>query len=380
MLGAGKIRAFNDGPGPDRADTHKGGMLMSDHTTQFTMARRDFMKTTAAAAAAGAAAATAATAINPKRTFAADGLDYRNHRPDRMKYAKLGRTNFMVSRLTFGCGAALMGGKATRLLERAFEQGINHFDVGTTVYYKGSEKELAPFLKKHGDEVWVTSKAFARNGMGIDPSVKYTPALAKQDAVYWTQLLEGSLSDLDVEHVDAYYIMSVGDPQCVASDEMHSAFLKAKEAGKVSHFGISSHKHAGACLQAAIDSGWHDLAMLAITPGGWYDWDTKALLQDTPPMTDIRPLLQKAREAGVGLVGMKAARFIAPGTALGKGDTTAFDQFYTEDYIKSPLSPFQRSYAFVLEHGVDTVNADMQNFKHFEENLVAARDSGQYFG
>ncbi len=76
---------------------------------------------------------------------------------------------------------------------------------------------------------------------------------------------------------------------------------------------------------------------------------------------------------------MKAARFIAPGTALGKGDTTAFDRFYTEDYIETPLSPFQRSYAYVLANGCDTVNADMQNFKHFEENLVAARESDKYF-
>jgi len=35
---------------------------------------------------------------------------------------------------------------------------------------------------------------------------------------------------------------------------------------------------------------------------------------------------------------------------------------------------FQRSYAYCLANGMDTVNADMQNFAHFEENLIAARD------
>jgi hypothetical protein len=29
----------------------------------------------------------------------------------------------------------------------------------------------------------------------------------------------------------------------------------------------------------------------------------------------------------------------------------------------------------VLEHGLDVVNADMQNFKHLEENIVAAATS-----
>ena len=343
------------------------------------MDRRDFMKTTAAATVAGTAMMAGSNKVGPNRVLAADGLDHRNERPDRMKYRKLGRTNFMCSALTFGCGAALMGGKATRLLERAFEQGVNHFDVGTEVYYKGSEKELAPFLKRNRDEVWVTSKGFARNGAGINPELKYTTEMAKSDAVYWTQLLEASLKDQQQDYIDAYYLMGVGDPQAVKSEELHSAFLKAKEAGKVGHFGISTHKRAAECLEAAIECGWHSLAMIAITPGGWYDWDTRSLLDGTADMKALRPILDRAREAGIGLVGMKAGRFMAPGVVGGKGDETVFDQFYSEKYLKSPLSSFQRSYAFVLENGMDTVNADMQNFKHFEENLIAARDSGMHY-
>ena len=343
------------------------------------MDRRDFMRVTAAATVAGTAMMAGSNRAGPNRALAADGLDHRNERPDRMKYRKLGRTNFMGSTLTFGCGAALVGGKATRLLERAFEQGVNHFDVGSDVYYKGSEKELAPFLKKHRDEVWVTSKAFARSGMGLDPKLKYNTELAKADAAYWTRLLDASLADQQQDYIDAYYLMAVGDPQAVKSDELYSAFLKAKEAGKVGHFGISTHKRAAECLEAAIECGWHSLAMIAITPGGWYDWDSKSLLEGTPDMKALRPILDRAREAGIGLIGMKAGRFIAPGTSLGKGDESAFDQFYSEEYLKSPLSSFQRSYAFVLENGMDTVNADMQNFKHFEENLIAARDSALHY-
>ena len=56
------------------------------------------------------------------------------------------------------------------------------------MYYKGSEKELAPFLKKHGDDVWVTSKAFARSSMGLEKDLTYTAATAKEDAKYWTTL------------------------------------------------------------------------------------------------------------------------------------------------------------------------------------------------
>jgi hypothetical protein len=47
--------------------------------------------------------------------------------------------------------------------------------------------------------------------------------------------------------------------------------------------------------------------------------------------------------------------------------------------MSSPLTPFQRAYAYVLEHGLDVVNADMQNFKHLEENVIAAATSHAYF-
>jgi len=356
-----------------------GDAQMSKEFKTLEIGRRDFMKTTAAATVAGTVMMASQNKVGPNRVLAADGLDHRNERPDKMKYNKLGRTNFMCSALTFGGGAALTGGRAVRLLERAFEEGVNHFDIGTDVYYKGAERALAPFLKKHRDEVWVTSKAFARSGMGLDPSFKYTAEIAKADAEYWTFLLEASLKDQQQDYIDAYYLMGVGDPQAVASEELYSAFTKAKEAGKIGHFGISTHKRAAECLEAAIECGWHSLAMIAITPGGWYDWDSKSLLEGTADMKALRPVLDRAREAGIGLVGMKAGRFIAPGTALGKGDETAFDQFYSKEYIKSPFSPFQRSYAFVLENGMDTVNADMQNFKHFEENLIAARDSSKHY-
>jgi predicted aldo/keto reductase-like oxidoreductase len=287
-----------------------------------------------------------------------------------MTYQKLGRTNIVSSRLVFGCGAALAGGKAVRLLDRAFEAGINLFDVGSNIYYKGSEQNLAPFLKANRDEVWVVSKAPAR--ALIKPDEAITVEQAASAAKTWTRLMDGSLKDLQTDHMDAYYLMAVNNPSLVRSEEVYNAFLKAKSAGKVSYFGISAHNNTGNVLAAAVETGWYDLAMVGITPGGWYDWDMKDLAKGTPPLIELQPLLKKAREAGIGLVGMKAARHLAPSSALGKGDTKAFDRHYDEKPMASGLNAFQRSYAYVLQHGLDVVNADMQNFKHLEDNIVAA--------
>jgi len=59
-------------------------------------------------------------------------------------------------------------------------------------------------------------------------------------------------------------------PFGVRSEEVYNAFLKAKAAGKVGYFGMSTHKNAQKVLEAAIETGWYDLAVIGITPAGWY--------------------------------------------------------------------------------------------------------------
>ncbi len=270
-----------------------------------------------------------------------------------------------------------MGGRAVRLLDRAFEAGINLYDVGSDIYYKGSERSLAPFLKKHRDKIWVVSKAPAPVHVAFNVSI--TVKQAKSAADFWTRLMETSLKDLQTEYVDAYYLMGVDNPSLVRSEEMYNAFLKAKAAGKVGHFGLSTHKNAREVLGTAIKTGWYDLAMIGITPAGWYDWSTKSLSQGTPPLVNLQGLLRRARDAGIGLIGMKTVRYLAPMWSLGSGDDSAFDEIYNKEFRAAPLNPFQRAYAYVLEHGIDVVNADMQNFKHLEENIIAAATSHAYF-
>ena len=337
--------------------------------------RREFIKIVAAAAFSGPVLLNNAYSGTNQSTGTQE-IAPRNQRPT-MTYRKLGRTGFMSSRLVFGCGAALMGGRAVRLLQRAFEAGINHFDVGSDIYYKGSEGHLAPFLKDHRDQVWVVSKAPA--WVPVKPGDSITSAQAKFAAKYWTGLMEASLRDLQTDYVDAYYLMAVDNPSLVRSEEVYNAFLKAKTAGKVGYFGLSTHKNAQKVLEAAIETGWYDLAMIGITPAGWYDWSTKSLAQDTATLAELQGLLKRVREAGIGLIGMKAVRFLAPYWSMGKGDPTAFDKVYGDKLKSSPLNPFQRAYAYVLQHGLDVVNADMQNFKHLEENIVAAATAERYF-
>lgn len=343
--------------------------------------RRNFMKLSAAATAGAAGILTAPVTAQthwPKKTPGADGLIHRNERPT-MQYRRLGRTNFMASRLVFGCGSTLEAGRGVRLLERSFEAGINFYDVGCDASYKGSEKHLAPFLKAHRDEVWVVSKAPVRMLKGRKHGEPFTTAQGQEAGAFWTQQLEDSLKNLGVDYMDGYYFMAVDDPALVKSPELHQAFLDAKAAGKVGHLGVSTHLQAQAVLEAMVDTGWYDLAMIGICPAGWFDWMRREVAEGSPPLTKLQSVLQRAQDAGIGLVAMKTGKLLAPANEGGQGVKTAFDKFYPEKLIAADLNPFQRAYAYVLENGLDVTNSNMHNFTHLEDNMAIAATSGQYF-
>jgi len=293
-----------------------------------------------------------------------------------MTYRKLGRTGFKGSRLVFGCGAALSKGQAVNLLEPAFAAGVNVFDVGHRSYYGDAERNLAPFLKKWGDKVFVISKAAVIDSKA-DESISV--AQARAAAQTWQIEMDKSLSELQLEHIDAYYLMATNNTSFVRSEEVHTAFLQAKQAGKVSYLGISTHENAQAVMEAAIETGWYDLMQIAITPAGWYDWNNKTILKGSKDIAALQPLLAKAREAGIGLIGMKAGRHLAGRGILMSGEAKAYDQYYDEKFLAAELNTFQRSYAYVLAYGLDAVNADMQNYQHLKENFIAAATSQNYF-
>lgn len=290
---------------------------------------------------------------------------------------RLGRTGYEASRLVFGCGAALSRGRRDDLLDAAFDAGINVFDVGTRRYYRDAEMNLAPFLKKRRDQIFLISKAMTY--LEVEPDEKISSAQGKQAAATWTELLDQSLRELEVDSTDAYYVMGANNPSILESQEMQDAFAKAKQAGKTRHIGLSTHQNAQKVLEAAMRTGAYDLAQIAITPGGWYDWADKNILPGSKTMAEIQPFLDQVRASGIGLIGMKAGRYLAGRKFLGWGKPDAFDTHYTPEVLESGLSAFQRSYAYVLAHGLDAVNADMQVFAHLEENVAAAARSETLF-
>ncbi|MDP6977518.1 MAG: aldo/keto reductase [Myxococcota bacterium] len=339
--------------------------------------RRRFLKTLAMVGVAGQTllrSGDVRAAVGAARDLAVPGVANWPEMPER----QLGNTGFAASRLVFGCGAALSRGPKDDLLQASFEAGVNVYDVGFRSYYKDAEQNLAPFARRVRDKIFLISKAYVPTD--IEPNQSITPGQARYGADAWLEALDGSLRELGVDHLDAYYAMASFNPSLIQSDELLGAAQRAKDAGKISHLGLSTHQNAEKVLEAAIETGAYSLAQIAVTPAGWYDWDNKAILPGSPPMAKLRPLFDRAREAGIGLIGMKAGRYLAGRKFLGWGKPTAFDSHYDPSFMAAEFSSFQRSYAFVLEHGLDCVNADSQSMNHLAENFAAAATSSRYFG
>ena len=109
-----------------------------------------------------------------------------------MTYRTLGRTGFRGSRLVFGCGAALIFWERNELLDRALEHGVNVFDVGTSEYYQYAEANLAPFAKRHRDEIFLISKGLV--GLDVTPSDELTSEQRETAARNWAAALDQSLT------------------------------------------------------------------------------------------------------------------------------------------------------------------------------------------
>ena len=156
----------------------------------------------------------------------------------KMQYRMLGRTGHNSSRLIFGCGAALSRSPKDELLNKAFDSGVNTFDVGYKHYYGNAEKNMAPFLKTHRDKIFLISKAIVPADIEWDETINTQQA--KRAAKGWLDLMEESLDEMQVDHVDAYYFMGANNVSIMKSDEMLAAFDQAKAAGKVSYLGVST--------------------------------------------------------------------------------------------------------------------------------------------
>src|SRR5438477_7919073 len=126
-----------------------------------------------------------------------------------MDYVQFGSAGLRVSRLALGMGLRGQSdeAEAERLIQVAFERGINLFDCANVyglmddrAYAGRSEEILGRALKGHRDEVVITSKAVGEIGTGPNDRGGSRYHLLRE--------VERSLRRLGTDRIDVYLLHS----------------------------------------------------------------------------------------------------------------------------------------------------------------------------
>src|ERR1700746_3388488 len=148
---------------------------------------------------------------------------------------RLGKSGPEVSAIGLGC-MSLSGVYGTsddaagiRLIQRAIELGVDHFDSSDMYGWGQNEELLARALRGRRDRVLIASKFGQTRRPGGANGVDVSPA-------YVAQACEASLKRLGVDVIDLYYQHRV-DPAVPVEDTI-GAMARLVEQGKVRHLGL----------------------------------------------------------------------------------------------------------------------------------------------
>ena len=195
-------------------------------------------------------------------------------------YRRLGRTNALVSDISMGCGNIYDG----EVVHAAIDRGINYFDTSPDYSFSLSETLVGKAVRGRRDKVFVATKFCVKSGHLPD----HTPVPEIIRSV------EESLTRLGTDYVDLIHIHSCDSVARLMAPNMHEAFDRLKEQGKVRFLGVSTHTpNLEAVANRAIDCGRFDVIMLAYHFGMWRNFGH---------------ILDKARAHDVAVVAMKTLK------------------------------------------------------------------------
>ena len=141
-----------------------------------------------------------------------------------MEKIRLGKTNLMVSRTSFGAIPIqrVSTEESTDILRKAYANGVNFYD--TARVYGTSEGRIGNALGDVRDNIIIASKTLAKNGKDL-----------RKD-------LEDSLAELKTDYIDIYQFHNPPFvPRPGAWEGLYDEAITAKQEGKIRHIGASSH-------------------------------------------------------------------------------------------------------------------------------------------
>jgi len=175
-------------------------------------------------------------------------------------YGRLGRTDWRVSDTVLGAGR-LRGDDAWKIVKTAFDRGVNYVDTAPDYSTAGSELAVGRALREiPRDQIFLATKFCTPLG--------HLPA--GTSVARYREVVEESLARLGTDYVDLVHVHSCDETARLMDPNVHEAFDRLKEEGKVRFLGVSTHTPRLVDVATrAIDSGRFDVMMLAYHHGIW---------------------------------------------------------------------------------------------------------------
>ena len=166
--------------------------------------------------------------------------------------------------------------EAVALIQRAIDLGITYFESARA--YSGSESYYGEALKERRRDIFLASKSHERTG---DGALKH---------------LETTLSTMKTDYLDLWMVHDVRttkDLDVIFGPKGASRAFEAAKRNKLARFiGISGHRNP-TIVSRAIDLFPFDTVLMPVNPAEPHYWSF------------LSEVLPKAREKGMGILGMK---------------------------------------------------------------------------
>jgi hypothetical protein len=200
-------------------------------------------------------------------------------------YRRLGRTGFLVSDITMGTGPTNQS-HGTDLVRMALSRGVNYIDTSPDYASTGSERHVgAGIAGLDRSKLFLATKFCTPDG--------HLPAGTPVER--YVLVVEQSLARLGTDYVDLVHVHACDEVERLLDPNMHEAFARLRDAGKVRFLGFSTHTpNLTQVVTAAIESGRFDVMMLAYHHGIW------------PELTEL--IARARREQDMGVVAMKTLK------------------------------------------------------------------------
>lgn len=189
-----------------------------------------------------------------------------------MDKIRLGRTNLMVSKSSFGALPIqrVSFEEAKKILCKAYDNGINFFDTARA--YSDSEEKIGYSLSDVRKNIIIATKTMAKDKKTL------------------FEHLETSLKNLKTDYVDILQLHNPDKlPDTEDPDGLYAGLLEARSKGIVRFIGITNHKISSAMNAAA--SGKYDTIQFP--------------LSSLSSEKDLE-LIAECKKRGIGLIAMKA--------------------------------------------------------------------------